>query len=357
VGKETHNGGQGPLFIALDAGTPVVFKPVCVRNETLFAAVIDAIAGRLAPLDLRYPACLPAAGDTGLIEWLAKPRDPLDASALRRFHLRLGVLIALAYALNATDLHLENVLAVGEHPVLIDLEMLLYRFPPALGRSDVTFSGLIERRSTAAPTSGVQGGGDVTTIGLWGTPDRVWYRQPQRHTDNRPVDAQGLPLAAEEHAAELLEGFALGYRAITERRRHIEQLVLHVLAQNSMRTRHLVRYTAYYTLHLLWSLQPSAADPAYRLRERLLADESAAEYHHPALIECEVADLVRGDVPYFYTHPDSTDLLHHSGVRVSGFFDRTATDELRATLQRLGPDDQVRQEGLLRDALHHADPA
>jgi hypothetical protein len=62
VGKETHNGGQGPLFIALDAGTPVVFKPVCVRNETLFAAVIDAIAGRLAPLDLRYPACLPARG-------------------------------------------------------------------------------------------------------------------------------------------------------------------------------------------------------------------------------------------------------------------------------------------------------
>ena len=39
-----------------------------------------------------------------------------------RFYRRQGALLALLYALEATDFHAENLIASGEFPVLIDLE-------------------------------------------------------------------------------------------------------------------------------------------------------------------------------------------------------------------------------------------
>ena len=41
---------------------------------------------------------------------------------LQNFYIRFGEILALSYILNATDLHMENLIAYGEYPVIIDLE-------------------------------------------------------------------------------------------------------------------------------------------------------------------------------------------------------------------------------------------
>jgi lantibiotic modifying enzyme len=43
---------------------------------------------------------------------------------------RQGGYLALLYAIEATDFHLENLIAAGEHPVLIDLETLFHPRAP-----------------------------------------------------------------------------------------------------------------------------------------------------------------------------------------------------------------------------------
>jgi lantibiotic modifying enzyme len=52
-----------------------------------------------------------------------------------RFYEHQGSYLALLYALNAVDLHNENVIAAGEHPMLVDLEAL---FHPRVGGNDPT---------------------------------------------------------------------------------------------------------------------------------------------------------------------------------------------------------------------------
>lgn len=47
-----------------------------------------------------------------------------DAAMITRFMHRAGMLVRLAERLAAVDLHCENVLAAGEHPVLVDIETL-----------------------------------------------------------------------------------------------------------------------------------------------------------------------------------------------------------------------------------------
>ena len=41
---------------------------------------------------------------------------------IERYYFRLGIHLFLGYALGATDLHGENIVAHGEHPVIIDME-------------------------------------------------------------------------------------------------------------------------------------------------------------------------------------------------------------------------------------------
>ena len=41
---------------------------------------------------------------------------------IERYYFRLGIHLFLGYALGATDLHGENIVAYGEHPVIIDME-------------------------------------------------------------------------------------------------------------------------------------------------------------------------------------------------------------------------------------------
>ena len=40
---------------------------------------------------------------------------------MKRFYERQGGYLALLYMLQATDFHHENLIAAGEHPVLLDL--------------------------------------------------------------------------------------------------------------------------------------------------------------------------------------------------------------------------------------------
>ncbi len=67
---------------------------------------------------------------------------------LSRFYERQGNYIAILYILNATDFRFENLIANGEHPVLIDLEGLVQntvKLPrKASSAYDIAFSKLTD---------------------------------------------------------------------------------------------------------------------------------------------------------------------------------------------------------------------
>ena len=87
-----------------------------------------------------------------------------------RFYERQGAYLALLYALDAVDFHFENVIAVGEHPLLVDLEAL---FHP---RIDLDLSELPGRR-----------GLDHTVLGIGLLPIRRW-----NNDESEGIDISGL---------------------------------------------------------------------------------------------------------------------------------------------------------------------
>lgn len=47
---------------------------------------------------------------------------------LEGYYTRLGKLLAVLYSIDAVDFHHENIIASGEHPVLIDLESIFHQY-------------------------------------------------------------------------------------------------------------------------------------------------------------------------------------------------------------------------------------
>src|SRR5262249_26293281 len=85
---------------------------------------VNAQGGDSAPFGFRTLAVLDRE-EYGWMEFAAA--EPCQTPAeVARFHERLGGLLAVLYALAATDCHYENLIAAGEHPVVVDLESLFH---------------------------------------------------------------------------------------------------------------------------------------------------------------------------------------------------------------------------------------
>lgn len=121
--SDPHNFGRSVLLLAFEDGQRVVYKPKDMRLDAFWQQLVDWLNGESAPTDLRAPKVIVKDG-YGWSEFI----DHLgcdDSNGVERFFFRAGASVALFHLFAATDLHEENIVACGEHPVPIDLEMLL----------------------------------------------------------------------------------------------------------------------------------------------------------------------------------------------------------------------------------------
>ena len=60
-----------------------------------------------------------------MILWMGRKIENIpckNESEVEHYYFRMGIHLFLGYALGATDLHGENIIAHGEYPVIIDME-------------------------------------------------------------------------------------------------------------------------------------------------------------------------------------------------------------------------------------------
>jgi type 2 lantibiotic biosynthesis protein LanM len=125
---DRHRGGRTVHIATFTSGFRVVYKPRSLAVEAHFQELLGWTNARGARPAFRVRTLLERGG-YGWSEYV--PATPCTCEEeVRRFYERQGGLLALLYALEATDIHAENVLAAGEHPVLLDLEAL---FQPRVG--------------------------------------------------------------------------------------------------------------------------------------------------------------------------------------------------------------------------------
>jgi type 2 lantibiotic biosynthesis protein LanM len=121
--SDPHNNGRSVLTIGFEDGARVAYKPKDLRLDVAWHDLIAGFNRADPPVDLKAPRVI-ARNGYGWTEFIAHT-GCTDVGGCERFFRRAGAWLALLHCFAATDMHQENVIAAGEHPVPIDLETIL----------------------------------------------------------------------------------------------------------------------------------------------------------------------------------------------------------------------------------------
>jgi type 2 lantibiotic biosynthesis protein LanM len=370
---DRHRNGRCVLLAKFDSGFQLVYKPKSLAVDIHFQELLswfNLLGSQPAFRTLR----MLDRGAYGWSEFVAS-ETCTSLPALRRFYERQGAYLALLYALEATDLHRENLIAAGEHPVLVDLEAIFH--PRCRVHKEEELDGTIIAHSVlrvgllpgfdwsnaeaeAIDLSGLWGAaGQITpfTVQNWEKPGTdemrlVRKRMPMPGSRNRP-SLNGAEVAPVDYMEEIAAGFAGLYRLIME---HRDDLLspngpLARFANDDVRA--ILRSTRTYTVLLDESFHPDVlrdATDRHLLFDRLWVAVESRPYL-AKVIFAESEDLEKGDIPLFTTRPHSRDIWTSSDKCVRDFFAESALETVRRRLCQLSSQDLELQLWMIRASL------
>ncbi len=370
--SDVHNGGRTVHILELDNGEKLVYKPRSLAVDEAFGMFL-----RWSCEGIGTEYWWNLVWDRGEYGWCGWVEETPCHSReeLRRYYRRNGILLGICYLLGSRDLHYENVIAHGEHPVIIDLEMGVGVQEGAgsagIGtgverayQESVLRTGILPTYAWDALGNGIHVGA-VNAAGGQTAPFlvpvivdpgtarmHVEYRQPATKQGKNLATLDGVFIEPWEFLEDMEAGFEEIFSFLWEKR----MLVLwHLELFQGVRIRYLIRQTQEYAMLLTAMYHPDYMTEEEK-RERLLTGRLAWEGKEEGSREKwiagqEAAALKNGDIPYFWYLSEEPDLQVGKGERLEGYFRETALDSIRDRLSRMGRKELERQKKWIRTAL------
>ena len=374
--SDPHARGRMVAALTFENGLTVVYKPHDLKVAEAFSELLTWLAKRGAGPGLRPLRVLTCEG-YGWME-LAEHRPCRDGEEVRLYYRRAGGLLCLAYLLNGTDFHFENLIACGAHPVLVDLEMLFH--PPlespgegarARVRRDLDDSVL---RTGLLPGWQIGEAGEVYDIsGFTGVPGqetslfgRRWEHvntdaMALRFEPVRVPARQNLPVPRRPEGARLgARGRDRGgppvYLSGTESSCAVSSP--RIPWPGSRGSRSVTSAGPRRPMGGSWEelTEPAALSDGVsfglaleKLWQAFLGDEARRPL--AALVDFEAQALARLDVPLFHLRTDSRSIWAGEEIAVAEAFTETGHVRMLRRLSDFCEADLERQVGLLRSSL------
>lgn len=371
-----HRSGRSVIIAKFKSGFQLIYKPKSLAVGLHFQELLAWLNERGDHPPFRTLKII----DRGTYGWVEFVEVEACGSEeeVQRFYQRQGGYLALLYALQATDFHFENLIAAGEHPVLVDLEAL---FHPHIGNAEITEAnqiagkslydsvlaiGLLPQRIWA---NGDSDGIDISGLGApagqltpFGVPHWEGAGTDEMHLTRKRTEIPGKPnrptlnqreVNVVDYAESIATGFTAIYRLLIKHRDRLleEGGPLACFAEDEVRV--ILRSTRTYGLLLFEGFHPDVLRNSLD-RDRLFDRLWVGIEHNPHLakiIPFEREDLWNNDIPIFTTRPNSRDLTPSPGVRLADFFDQSGLDLVRQRIRQLNDEDCAKQLWFIRASL------
>lgn len=327
--SDSHNGGRSVVKLEFENKLKLIFKPRDLGIEESFfhfAAQMNALEDD----DMFRVLKILNRGSHGWVEYCEQLpcRDEREVSS---FYRRSGMLLCVMYLLAGGDLHHENIIAQGEYPVAVDMEVMLQALPEhekLPGEHSVLGTSLL-------PVQFFQDhNGCFSFAGLGG----------------------GRNAEQEEYLEDIEAGFIKAYKAI---RRHGDRL-LSAAGPLSMfenkRVRYVFRKTELYFRILYNSVRPQYQENGIlrsirldKISRTLVSDGKKPSHWDIIRLEHEAFD--RGDIPIFYSNTCGRQLENENGSVIENFFTDTPMAALKCRISGMNDDDLAKQCALIRESF------
>jgi type 2 lantibiotic biosynthesis protein LanM len=366
--SDPHHGGRTVWAVTFANGLQLIYKPRSLAPEQFYYDLITHLATQNLPLHLQ-PLPMLTRPDYGWVQ-RALPAPCPDEAGIKRYYQRAGLVLALFYLLQGTDGHHENLIAVGEQPIMVDLETLFHPITTwgAAAKTtpySVMDTGLLPRQPLSAfklETSGL--GGQSGQTNPWLQP--MWQAI---NTDAMEVMKEMLPLApahnlpmyqgqaqsARRYVAEIEHGFTIMYRFWQQHQPELNAWVAH--RAHELPVRFLARPTEFYSALLHQSLQPKYLHDEATWRANfdwLTRRAHLLPLAVQPIIAAEQYALSQLDMPYFSAI--GMDLQADNGVIIHNCFQLSGFEAVMHRLNHLSETDLQQQLSLIRQALAISPP-
>ncbi|EOQ04705.1 type 2 lantibiotic biosynthesis protein LanM [Bacillus cereus VDM021] len=360
---DSHNGGTSVLLLKFPNETSIVYKPRDLAIDNAFAHLLDWFNHKDVGKKFKITKTLNKE-EYGWQEFITYQECEQQAD-IEHYFERQGQYLAILYAVNATDMHMENIIAQGEHPFLVDLESLFHNQPythmerkshnSALEKTSLILNDSVLKTNMLPildPTSLYHS--DLS--GLAGDTVQVMntYEVLHKNTDmmkikrgkvelarfNHLPSYQKQPITPENYQLQIKSGFFQCYRLIMQNRQEFINLLNELFEGCTVRT--IIRPTVSY-----FSLLEASSHPLY-LKDGLdkvrLFDMMWMIYKYDKgreeSIKYECYDLLRGDVPLFKTVIGKKSLTHHKdNLPIEEVFDQDILTLTKNKIQKMNEED------------------
>lgn len=381
--SDPHNRGRSVIILTFESQQKLVYKPKNLNSEVIYNQFLDwcnqhdiALAFKILKIIDRETY--------GWVEYVEY--QPCENNlAAHRFYQRSGMLLATMYALGGTDCIYQNLIASGEHPVLIDMEAIMYHEVSSSVESteigehqnsvyqkfwDSTIrSGLLPRwyfnqdNSIAFDISGL--GNVEPQQAPWSMPQWKFINTDDMHLagesttilpDINVPSLNGIALSPNDYLDDLIAGFRQMYHFLIEQKTALLQNDSPLAALKGKWVRFTFRQTRTYTIILQKLLVPkflrSGVERSIELD--VLSRAFLREYQKPifwTVLQAEIAAMEQLDIPYFGGTTDSDALSFGVKQPIPKYFKQPSYTQVIARLQKLDQIDLAEQVIMIEGAF------
>ncbi|MHC5227712.1 type 2 lanthipeptide synthetase LanM family protein [Enterococcus sp. LJL99] len=379
---DSHDRGKSVAILTFNDNQEIVYKP----KNLLISERFDTFIREIKKIDktLDFYLTTKIVKEKYSFEERLIYSECLTEEEVSHYYEQFGQIIGLVYLLNGNDFHLENVLACGKYPVLIDLETIIQNHFP-MPDEDHAFAKALQENGSSVVMSGlvpsyvfeervetdVEGAANgVQLSALSGGEQKLPYKvlkltnydsvnmqfTYQEHTTDA---AENIPLFNGEkvdfvpYINTIIKGFKK-FSAFAIQNREILAILAKSIFSDCM-VRHVIKATQHYGDLLDYSTHPSCMID-YIEREKLFENLWMHEYANSNPVPYEMRDMLQHDIPIFFNPVATTDLVASQGETIKDMYQTKAIDLEVARIKNYSKAEEAEQLDYLKTSfgLYHA---
>jgi type 2 lantibiotic biosynthesis protein LanM len=382
--SDPHNEGRSVILLTFASGLKLVYKPKILELEVAFNQFLSWCNQHSQLLDFKVIQVL-SRTHYGWVEYV-EHQPCTDEAAAERFYQRSGMLLCVLYVLKGTDCHNENVIANGEHLVLIDMETLLH--PEANPIEDSLAFQEFDTTATQHLLDSVLRTGLLPSwefsadrkvaydmSGLGSTEPQQAPRKVPRwqaiNTDNMhlryefatmPIEKNvprlgNTALSANDYQGQITAGFEQMYRFLMSNKDKLLAPDSPLAAMQAQQVRFVFRATQVYFTIQQNSLAPNhlkhgvnySIELDHLSRAFLVAQEKPNVW---SILSAELQAMQQLDIPFFTASTASNELSVEGYSSISHYFERPSYQDVLNQLQALSESNLAQQVAIIQSSFY-----
>jgi type 2 lantibiotic biosynthesis protein LanM len=378
--SDAHDNGRAVILVEFETAQKLIYKPKTLGPDVAYFELARWLNKKGSPYSFRLLQII----EKERYGWMEFAENDAisEHEGASRFYLRAGSLLALFYALGGVDFHHENVIACGEYPIPIDCETIVQHRTGLSGDKKLTISAARKSLSQSVLKAHflpqlhkIRGAYvDVSGMGTGGEDKRTAIeilKHSHINTDamvhrvetvKKSFDSANAPrvgdktLVPEDYTDDVVQGFSDMYRFILS----IQDQLLDEGSPFIGLFRQPVRYFHRAT-QLYGSLLARISHPKFQRDGLDLGIELEVLYRDflsapddillRPLVDIEVEDLFRLDLPKFMANADEDSIALVDGSVLDARFDGSPLENAMKKIREFCESDLLWQTKLIRSSM------